>query len=127
MGNLTKLSKLNLQQNQLVSSIPPELGNLKSLVELRLFTNNLTGSVPSELSNLTHLEVLQLSDNKLFGHLPNDICLSGSLAYFTADINYFSLKNCTSLCRLTMYRNLLTGNISEDFGVYDSVPTFILY
>ena len=41
--------ELDLSENGLVGSIPPELGQLKSLEVLDLWENSLTGSIPPEL------------------------------------------------------------------------------
>lgn len=66
--------------------------------------------------------MLRLARNKFIGYLPQNICHNNLLQTFTANGNYFvgpipkSLKNCSSLYRLTLQQNQLTGNISEDFG-----------
>ncbi len=51
---------LNLANNNLTGSIPPELGNLSSLNVLHLDNNLLNGSLPSELGNLNNLQWLYL-------------------------------------------------------------------
>ena len=52
---------LNLQDNKLNGTIPPELGRLGNLQDLNLFKNQLAGEVPSELGGLTELIVLSWS------------------------------------------------------------------
>ena len=71
---MTNLISLNLSDNQLTGSIPPEIGNLTNLTELRLDYNQLTGSIPSEIGNLTNLEWLTLNNNQLTDTIPNKIC-----------------------------------------------------
>ena len=61
---------LNLRDNQLTGSIPPELGNLSNLVWLFLRDNQLTGSIPPELGNLSNLVWLYLSGNQFTGCIP---------------------------------------------------------
>ena len=56
---------LNLDENQLSGSIPPEIGNLNQLEDLRLNGNQLTGSIPTETGKLEKLEKLYLSSNQL--------------------------------------------------------------
>ena len=63
IGELTKLTKIDLHQNKL-KSIPPELSNLTNLTGLNLSQNKLN-SIPPELSNLTNLTQLNLWENKL--------------------------------------------------------------
>ena len=41
---------------------------------LNLYNNQLTGSIPPEIGNLTNLEYLLLQSNKLTGKIPNSIC-----------------------------------------------------
>jgi Leucine-rich repeat (LRR) protein len=79
------------------------------------------------MNNLTHLMSLQMFSNNFTGHLPQDLCLGGLLVNFTAAYNHFSgpipksLRNCTSVFRVRFEWNQLTGNISEDFGLYPSL------
>ena len=74
IGNLTNLRYLNLSQNQLTGSIPPEIGNLTNLTGLYLNDNGLTGLIPSEIGNLTNLKYLRLFHNQLTGEIPESIC-----------------------------------------------------
>uniref|UniRef100_A0A6N2LR53 non-specific serine/threonine protein kinase n=1 Tax=Salix viminalis TaxID=40686 RepID=A0A6N2LR53_SALVM len=139
--NLTaSLTVLNLSYNKLTGTIPASLGNLRSLSELYLSDNNLFGPITS-IRNLTaSLTVKSLKQryntsifrklrklictNRLSGNLPQDVCLGGLLAYFSAFDNHFtgpipkSLKNCSSLFRLRLQRNQLSGNISDAFGTH---------
>ncbi|KAJ9560248.1 hypothetical protein OSB04_005408 [Centaurea solstitialis] len=125
-ANYTHLTKLHLADNQFSGFIPPELGKKTTLVQLSLFMNQLRGSLPQDM-NLTKMEVFLVNDNMLIGSLPQQICASGLLKSFGASNNSFSgpvpksLKNCSSLSRVRLERNQLTGNISEDFGIYPNL------
>ena len=66
-------SALNLPDNGLSGTIPPELGDLVHLRELDLSNNGLTGSIPPELGKLFRLELLNLSGNRLSGPLPAEL------------------------------------------------------
>jgi hypothetical protein len=70
IGNCSCLEFLNLPQNNLTGSIPPEIGNLDSLIFLDLHDNQLTGSIPPVLGNLDNLLELRLNKNNLTGKLP---------------------------------------------------------
>ena len=65
-----RVTGLNLDANNLVGRIPPELGDLSSLKALDLSTNALAGGVPAQLGRLAALEELRLGDNPLSGPLP---------------------------------------------------------
>jgi hypothetical protein len=69
-SNLELLTDLDLSDNQLDGSIPPELGDLTQLRFLNLSQNRLNGEIPSELGELTKLEALDLSENGLEGEIP---------------------------------------------------------
>ena len=73
LGNLTNLTFLGLDNNQLTGSIPSSLGNLTNLTHLWLSSNQLTGSIPSSLGNLTNLAYLDLSSNQLTGSIPSSL------------------------------------------------------
>ncbi|KAG5081455.1 hypothetical protein AAZX31_02G252500 [Glycine max] len=126
VGNLVYLQKLHLAENELSGPIPSTFRNLTNLTFLLLHMNNLSGSFSTAISNLTNLINLQLSSNHFTGPLPQHI-FGGSLLYFAANKNHFigpiptSLKNCSSLVRLNLAENMLTGNISNDFGVYPNL------
>ena len=98
LGNLASLRKLRLSINNLTGSIPPELGNLASLETLALYTNRLTGSIPPELGNLAELEGLLLAQNQLAGSIPPE------------------LGNLAGLKLLQFHRNRLTGSIPPELG-----------
>ena len=78
LGNLTDLSYLSLNANDLTGSIPAELGSLTALGTLSLEGNNLTGSIPVELGNLTALTDLFLFSNQLSGPVPLPVASLGA-------------------------------------------------
>ncbi|GAY53700.1 hypothetical protein CUMW_151090 [Citrus unshiu] len=59
--------------------------------------------------------------------LPPQVCKGGKLINFTANVNHFSgpipisLKNCSSLYRVRLESNELTGDLDQDFGVYPNL------
>ena len=94
MGQLTSLTWLNLDSNQL-SSLPTEIGQLTSLRELDLDANRLT-TVPAEIGLLTLLKELKLSDNQLTS-VPAEI---GQLTSLTE--LYLCNNQLTRACMLTI-------------------------
>ncbi|MYC13704.1 MAG: hypothetical protein F4Y39_08260, partial [Gemmatimonadetes bacterium] len=69
LSGLTGLTKLNLQENRLMS-MPSELFTLPSLTYLHLSDNRLVDEIPKELSNLSNLTELYLHRNRLVGEIP---------------------------------------------------------
>ena len=98
LGNLKRLERLYLTNNELTGSIPKELGKLENLTDLGLGQNRLTGPIPKELGKLSDLEYLVLHDNRLTGSIPK------------------KLGRLSRLDRLDFYSNRLTGRIPKELG-----------
>ena len=73
LGNLESLTILLLGSNQLTGPIPPELGKLSLLERLEAIRNQLSGPIPAELGGLRSLRTLFLDQNELSGPLPWEI------------------------------------------------------
>ena len=65
LGNLTKVTQVFLQSNNLTGQIPSSLSNLKDLTHIDLSYNNFEGRIPDFLTNLTKLTQVDLSYNQL--------------------------------------------------------------
>ncbi|XP_020215555.1 MDIS1-interacting receptor like kinase 2-like [Cajanus cajan] len=98
IGNLPKLTHLDMSYNNLYGEIPSSLGNLTQLKSLIISTTSIQGPIPHELFFLKNLTVLDLSCNRINGTLP------------------ISLTNLTKLERLDISHNLLVGSL-EPFSV----------
>ena len=81
VGNLTNLTSLDLNTNNLTGPLPDEIGNLTKLTWLNLSYNNFSGTIPASYSGLRNLENFDLVGNKLSGTLPSSL----------ANINRFPL------------------------------------
>ncbi len=92
-NELTYVEEIDLSENNLNGTIPPELGNLTTLKHLDLSSNQLSGPIPPELGNLTTLKHLDLHYNQLWGCIPK------------------SLGNCDKLTFLALVGNELSGEI----------------
>jgi Leucine-rich repeat (LRR) protein len=71
LGNLSLLTTLCLNENQLTGEIPSLMGDLFSLKWLDLHNNQLTGEIPVELGGIT--TILYLYGNQLSGMIPSVI------------------------------------------------------
>ncbi|KAL3641346.1 hypothetical protein CASFOL_016314 [Castilleja foliolosa] len=89
------LEVVSLSWNRFSGEIPREMGGLSMLRELYLGINNFkTGGLPAEFGNLSRLEILGIR----LGLIPKEI------------------GNCTSLMRLQLRDNYLTGELPEELG-----------
>ncbi|MCP5047036.1 MAG: hypothetical protein GY940_07675 [bacterium] len=93
LEELSALTSLNLSGNQLTGNIPVQLGSLSNLQYLYLHNNQLTGSIPAELGGLSNLILLYLHFNQLTGSIPTE------------------LGNLTNLNSLLLSSNVLSGEI----------------
>jgi hypothetical protein len=143
-GNTTVL-KIELEDNNLKGTLPPELGDLKNLetlvlknnrlqgtrkdlgkllnlTTLDLSNNRLTGSIPSWIGNLKNLSTLDLSNNQLTGGIPSWIGRLKNLRRL--DLSYNSLTggipswlgNLKNLEVLLLDGNRLEGHIPAEIG-----------
>ena len=115
LGSLTNLTRLDLRLNGLTGTIPPTLGNLSSLEYLRLNRSYLTGPIPPELGNLSSLEYLRLNGNELTGPIPPELGNLSSLEYLRLNGNQLTgpippgLGNLSSLEYLRLNGNWATS------------------
>jgi Zn-dependent metalloprotease len=103
-----RVTQIDLQDNNLIGTLPPELGNLTELRALRLSVNNMKGEIPNELGNLRKLQQLYLSENQLRGQIPPE------------------LGNLTQLIYLTLNNNKLTGRLPATFAALQQVKAILL-
>ena len=69
---LSKLTRLDLQTNQLTGTISPVLfENMPDLESINFLHNGLVGALPASLGMLTRLQSVVLSSNKLTGSIPS--------------------------------------------------------
>ncbi|PNY02014.1 LRR receptor-like kinase resistance protein [Trifolium pratense] len=119
-SSLSNIITLNLSNNFLNGSIPPDIGALYKLYHFDLSNNDLTGTIPYEITKLTNLHVLYLDNNVFNGFIPNEIGalrnlreLSISYANFTGTIP-ISIGNLAFLSHLNLGGNNLIGNIPKE-------------
>ncbi|XP_027185154.1 LRR receptor-like serine/threonine-protein kinase EFR [Coffea eugenioides] len=91
--NLSKLSTMSVQQNQLSGNLPSTFGyRLPNLEYLYLESNHLSGALPSSISNSCNLRVIEIAVNQFTGPIPT------------------SLGDLSHLERLNLLGNKLTGD-----------------
>ena len=88
-GTPARVTKVELDDEDLTGSIPTELGSLSELTHLDLSDNSLTGDIPRKLVRLDNLEEVRLSGNSLTGCIPQ-----GLKDVTTNDLSSLSLLYC---------------------------------
>ncbi len=118
----SKITRVTLNNNNIVGAIPTELGALINLEWLWLDNNKLSGSIPGALGNLTNLEQLDLSGNELSGSIPTELGSLSSLNWLQLNSNQLSgaipseIGDLASLQYLIANHNLLDGTMPPELG-----------
>ncbi|KAH9735388.1 MDIS1-interacting receptor like kinase 2 [Citrus sinensis] len=118
------LQYLNLGNNNLSGSIPPQIGSLSNLKYLNLRWNNLTGdgALPQEIGNLKSLIWLSVTSNTLGGPIPSTLFRLTNIKYLGLGFNRFNgsipreIGNLKNLTNLAIMANKLTGAIPSTLG-----------
>ena len=132
LGDLSDLRTLQLQVNSLSGHIPPALGSLSALVYLNLSGNELTGEIPSELAGLSTLGALHLTSNYLTGSIPRELATVPGLVQLALGHNRLNgqipaeLSQLTHLELLALNGNQLSGIIPPELGNLRSLRTLDL-
>jgi hypothetical protein len=129
----SKITNIDLEENNLVGTIPPEIGCMSDLLDLILHRNGLTGSIPGTIENLTNLEYLNLSNNQLEGSIPAEIGSLDNLRHLYLYQNGFTgsipaaLGDLTELRDLLLGANELDGSIPVQLGNLSNLETLNLH
>ncbi|KAJ0597544.1 putative protein kinase RLK-Pelle-DLSV family [Helianthus annuus] len=123
---LTRLQDISVLGNRLTGEIPPELGNITTLTKLDLEANQLSGTVPSDLGRLINLNSLILSSNRLTGRLPTTLGQLGNLTNLINDNNFIGpipdfIQNWRLLNRLEIVASGLTGPIPSSISLLENL------
>lgn len=108
---------LDIGDNYIHGSIPPEIANLINLDVVGLAENILTGTIPASFAKLPKLQELYLEKNLLTGEIPSSLGNITLLLDFGAQNNTLegsipsSFGNCKNLQYLDLSNNKLTGTI----------------
>lgn len=117
LGSCSNLALLSLAMNKLNGTLPVQLGNLSSLQVMKLQSNQLTGEIPTEITNLQKLSTLNVSWNSLNGSIPSTISKLGNLINLNLQGNQFSgpipdtISSINFLLELQLGGNQLSGRI----------------
>ena len=91
LGLLQSLQTLVLAYNTVTGTLPSEIGRLgDSLVVIDFETNAITGTLPSEYGAMTSLEEIWMSYNSIGGTIATEVGLMSSLRVFDFIANDFT-------------------------------------
>ncbi|KAL6842194.1 hypothetical protein ACP4OV_028173 [Aristida adscensionis] len=128
--NLSNLLTLSLEYNNLtMDQLPHSMGTiLHNLQLLYLDGNRIGGTIPASLGNATHLEEIDLRENFLSGIVPPSLGVLRELSLLSLAKNKLdandkqswmfmdALANCSSLKKLSLWKNQLKGELPSSVG-----------
>ncbi|KAI4367066.1 hypothetical protein MLD38_022847 [Melastoma candidum] len=139
IGNLRKLTELDLVGCGFTGPIPDKIGSLENLVRLSLNSNMFIGPIPPSLGNLSRLYWLDLADNRLSGSIPIsngstpglDLLVNTKHFHFgnnqlSGEIPPQLFRLNLSLIHLLFDNNKLTGSIPSTLGLVQSLEVIRL-
>ncbi|KAL6294854.1 hypothetical protein ACE6H2_002996 [Prunus campanulata] len=123
LGDWKSLVFLDLSRNRLQGQIPEDISHLKYLKYLSLANNNLTGAIPASFVRLQSLEVLKLSSNSLSGDIPQGLVNLKNITVFLLDDNKLSghIPSGMTKARSLSTFNASFNNLSGSFPFNNSV------
>ena len=130
IGQLTELKSLQLGFNWLSGMIPVGISGLRNLRLLDLQLNDLSGRIPAAIGRMTNLEFLDLYDNRLSGAIPSRFANLANLADLHLGSNDLTgplpswLGDLPKLERLTLNDNQLTGDLSNSSDGLEDLQVF---
>nr|XP_043633394.1 probable LRR receptor-like serine/threonine-protein kinase At3g47570 [Erigeron canadensis] len=138
--NLTSLKHLSIPDNSFGGSLPKDIGvQLLSLELFYIWGNKFTGSIPFSFSNCSHLLDFDLGDNSFTGKVNIDFRLMPNLRIVVLRFNRLgssepdemnfinSMVNCSTLDRIDLGRNLLSGILPSSIGNLSSQLTALTF
>lgn len=133
LSELGNLQRLELSHNiSLGGTLPPNIGNLSKLTQLDLRGNQLTGPIPESIGNINRLAVLMLSYNQLSGPIPesmphldqlNTVFLNNNQLSGAIDFDWSSFQ---LLERVHLGNNQFSGTIPASIGQLSKLATLNL-
>ena len=104
-----ELDQFDLEENNLMGSLPSELLNFRALQSFNVPNQHLTGQVPRELFYMPRLKSMTMQKNKLHGSIPTDIGRMTTLKNLRIENNIFWGTIPSQLGKLTLLENLILG------------------
>ena len=115
------INQINLHNNNMLGSLPPELGLLSKIQLFDVFNNELFGSIPTQFGLLTDLEFSgDFDSNSLTGTLPTELGALSKVTIFWFNDN---LLTGTVPTQLGLMVNLDQLYLHQNIGLTGSIPS----
>lgn len=126
------ITQIELDENNLVGELPPELSFLTFLTIVDLDENIVSGPIPDSFGNLKHLEVFDMDENQLTGSIPDSMFDNPALRILDLNGNQLSgpispnIGNATGLQFVQLYDNRFEGMIPVEISNLQELMTLAI-
>lgn len=130
--NLSKLSEISMGRDSIYGTIPSTFGNLKELYSLSIIQTALTGEIPASIGDCAILFFLRLSQNGLTGTIPSSFSKLTKLGWLQFSNNKLSgnfpavVTSLKALWTLELDNNNFTGNIPSEINTLTNLRNLSL-
>ncbi len=127
-----KVTMLELQNNNLVGTIPSEIGDLTELTWLSIGSESgMTGEIPAEIGKLKHLATFYIRYTSIGGAIPAEIGECRSLEWVNFYMNKFTsipdeIGNIDDLININLAYNEFSGELPTAFSRIRGIYTLYL-
>jgi hypothetical protein len=127
VGMQNVVTAVQLDENNMMGTIPADLGLLTALKFFRVDDNELIGTLPASIGQWTALTSFNVGANTLMGTLPASIGQWTALSYFGVYVNALtgtlpaSIGQWTALTYFGANNNALTGTIPASIGNWSQI------
>lgn len=124
------ITKIRLDENNLIGELPPELSFLTFLSIVDLDDNNISGPIPNSYGDLQYLKVFDVDENELTGTIPDSMYDNPNLRILDLNGNQLSgsispnIGNAVGLQFVQLYDNQLTGTVPASVSNLPNLHTF---
>ncbi|CAJ2659529.1 unnamed protein product [Trifolium pratense] len=131
-ATICHIVSIDLANNYLNGTIPPQWGSMINLVNISLLGNRLTGPIPKELGKITNLQKLILKFNQLSGNLPPELGNLHQLERLILSSNYFTgnlpatYAKLTKLKQIRLCDNQFSGPIPDFIQSWTSLDRMVM-
>jgi len=129
VGKARSLTELNVENNNLIGSLPDELGRLINLESLSVSKNKFTGTIPYWINNLPSLETFLAAENKFEGPVPHHanfkrltyVDFSDNDLNGWVPMNFLQSVNNEEKIVVDLSRNKIEGSLPRELARLDRI------
>ena len=132
-GALMAVTSMNLQQQNISGTLPPDLGLLTSMENFEIYENDLYGTIPDSFNKWTNLTTFYVFHNKITGTVPFSVGQWSKLQQVSFAFNRMtgtlpsSIARWTNLDYFGAYGNQFNGSIPDGVGQWKNMLYFNIH